>query len=346
MDTVLYVGTDDGVVVLRSNDGHKWEQESRGLRGWAVPDVAVAPGAPERIFAGTRGDGVWVSQDFGKSWKKPSYGRRGPGKVRSVTLDPKEPRRVYAGCEPIDVFVSEDECANWQRIDSVWDLPWVATVPYPVATVEPHVRDIAIDPNDPDTMYIALQVGYMLKSTDRGETWRLLDNNYDCDVHTIVLHPTDPNKVIVATGGHDARQGKVQGRALYASSDGGETWTPTAMNLSQEYSVPLVMNQRDPNVLYSALAHGQPNSWRRATGAESAIIRSKDGGATWEQLEKGLTDLRQEFPEAILIDDENPSRLYAGFRSGDIYLSDDGGDSWAATDAKVPGIAHMELAHA
>ena len=135
MDSVLYIGTDDGVVALRSSDGLKWQQESRGLRGWAVPDVAVVPGSPEKLLAGTRGDGVWVSEDFGKSWKKPSYGRRGPGKVRSVTIDPKEPQRVYAGCEPIDVFVSEDRCANWQRIDSVWDLPWVATVPYPVATV-------------------------------------------------------------------------------------------------------------------------------------------------------------------------------------------------------------------
>jgi hypothetical protein len=346
VDSILYVGTDDGVVTLRSGDGRKWETEARGLRGWAVPHIATVPGSPEKLLAGTRGDGVWVSEDFGKSWKKPSYGRRGPGKVRSLTIDPTTPQRVYAGCEPIDVFVSEDQCANWQRVDSVWDVPWVATVDYPVATVEPHVRDIAIDKNDPDTIYIALQVGYMLKSTDGGETWRLLDNDYDCDVHTIVLDPTDRNRVIVATGGHDARQGKVKGRALYASADGGESWAPAAMNLSQEYSVPLVMHPGDPRVLYSALAHGQPNAWRRPTGAESVIVRSRDGGATWETLDKGLGDAHHEFPESLIIDQENRGRIFAGCRNGDVYLSDDDGDSWTSTDAKVPGIAHMVLTHA
>src|SRR5207247_1087474 len=99
----------------------------------------------------------------------------------------------YAGTEPIDVFVSEDLGASWLRIESVWDDPFVADVTYPVATVEPHVRDITLDPAHPDTIYAALQVGYMLKSTDGGETWKLLNRDLDCDVHTIVVDPSRPN---------------------------------------------------------------------------------------------------------------------------------------------------------
>ena len=53
------------------------------------------------------------------------------------------------------------------------------------------MRDITIDPKDPNTMYVALQVGYMLKTTDGGKNWELLNHNLDCDVHTIVLHPED-----------------------------------------------------------------------------------------------------------------------------------------------------------
>ena len=101
MESVLYVGTDQGVIVARSNDRASWEITDRGLRKWEVTELAVAPAAPHKIFAGTRGDGVWVSQDFGKSWSKPSYGRRGPGKIRSLTIDPHAPERLYAGCEPI-----------------------------------------------------------------------------------------------------------------------------------------------------------------------------------------------------------------------------------------------------
>ena len=90
---------------------------------------------------------------------------------------------------PIDIFVSHDAAKSWERLDSVWDIPTVASVMYPVATVEPHVRYIVIHPKNPDTMYAALQVGYMLKSTDGGRTWKLLDKGLDSDVHTIALDP-------------------------------------------------------------------------------------------------------------------------------------------------------------
>ena len=217
MASILYVATDEGVVTLKSADGHNWKQEHHGLKDWQIPEVVVSPNAPNKVFAGTRGDGVWVSEDFGASWKKPCYGKRGPGKVRCLTFDPHDANTLYAGTEPIDVFISRDEAKNWERLDSVWNIPWVSTVTYPVAAVEPHVRDITIDPKDPKTMYVALQVGYMLKTTDGGKNWELLNKNLDCDVHTIVLHPEDSNKIFIATGGHDCRAGKAPGRALYSS---------------------------------------------------------------------------------------------------------------------------------
>src|SRR5581483_6018592 len=156
-----------------------------------------------RVIAGTRGDGVWVSEDFGQSWKKPSYGRPGPGKVRSVTIDPKKPNRLYAGTEPIDVFVSDDLGQNWERLVSIWDIPQVASITYPVAVVEPHVRFIAIDPAATDTVYAALQVGSIAKTSNGGSTWKLQDRDVDCDVHTIVIDPQDTKNIFVATGGHD-----------------------------------------------------------------------------------------------------------------------------------------------
>ena len=161
---------------------------------------------------------------------------------------------------------------SWDRLDSVWNIPWVATITYPVAAVEPHVRDITIDPNNPQTMYVALQVGYMLKTTDGGKNWELLNKNLDCDVHTIVLHPEDSNKIFIATGGHDCRAGKAPGRALYSSDDGGKNWAPMAAEFKEEYSVPLTIHPKKHDVLYSAVANGQPGQWRkRDTGAEAFL---------------------------------------------------------------------------
>jgi photosystem II stability/assembly factor-like uncharacterized protein len=341
MDSLIYIGTDDGVLTARSADRRSWQIVDHGLKRWEISELAVSPGSPGKIFAGTRGDGVWLSADFGKTWNKPCYGRRGPGKVRSVTIDPHDPRRLYAGCEPADIYASEDEGRSWTRLESVRELPSVPAMSYPLTRVEPHVRDVAVDPGNPDVLYAALQLGYLIKSNDRGRSWTLLSSGLDCDVHTILVDPADPRRLIVATGGHDSRLGKAPGRALYGSEDGGAAWMPIAMNFAQEYAVPLLRDPSHPNRLYAALAQGTQGRWRRRpSGAESVVIRSNDGGRTWERLGAGIPGT--DFPEALAVDDGGC--LYAGCRSGNLYTSADDGQSWQGSGLQTPEITSIVVA--
>jgi len=347
MASILYLGTDEGVITLKSEDGNAWKVEHHALKDWSVPEVAVSSSAPNRVFAGTRGDGVWLSEDFGATWKKPCYGKRGPGKVRCLTIDPHDSNTLYAGTEPIDVFISRDAAKSWKRLDSVWNIPWVETVVYPVAAVEPHVRDITVDPKDPKTMYIALQVGYMLKTTDGGSSWELLNKDLDADVHTIVLHPQDTQKVYIATGGHDARKGVAKGRALYSSADGGKSWQPMAAEFREEYSIPLAIHPKKTNVLYSALANGQPGQWRsRSSGAEALVIQSTDGGKSWTKLDNELSKANHNFVEAFAFDPANPDHMYAAQQSGDLFASEDSGTNWAKLPLKIGHVSDMKAAHA
>lgn len=345
--TRLYLATGNGVFTLKREGGSDWKIESRALKDWAVPKLGVLAAQPNVVYAGTKGDGVWVSEDFGASWNKPCYGKPGPGKVRCVTVDPSHPKTLYAGGEPIDIFVSENAGQSWGKMDSVRKVPWVATVLYPVAAVEPHVRDIALDGKNPGTIYAALQVGFMLKSTDGGSSWTLLNKGLDADVHTIVVDPQNTKRLLVATGGHEYRKGTAPGRALYRSQDGGENWMPTAMDFTQEYSVPLAMHPKNPDVIYSAVANGQPGQWRgRPTGAESLVIRTKDGGNKWERLNGNLSSVGNDFPEAIAFDESDPDHIYLGLRHGEIYASEDAGDSWGKLDVKLPSISDMKCVRA
>jgi photosystem II stability/assembly factor-like uncharacterized protein len=343
MASILYVATDEGVVTLKSEDGRSWKQQHHSLKDWQIPEVVVSPDAPNRVFAGTRGDGVWVSEDFGATWKKPCYGKRGPGKVRCLTFDPHDSKTLYAGTEPIDVFVSHDEAKSWERLDTVWNIPWVSTITYPVATVEPHVRDITVDPKDPKTMYVALQVGYMLKTTDAGKNWELLNKNLDCDVHTIVLHPDDGNKIFIATGGHDCRAGKAPGRALYSSADGGKNWAPMAMEFKEEYSVPLTVHPTKHDVLYSAVANGQPGQWRKRGGdAQAFLIQSTDAGRSWKKLEGAVSQANHSFVESFAFDPANANNMYAAQQNGDLFGSEDSGASWFKLNVNVPELSDMK----
>jgi photosystem II stability/assembly factor-like uncharacterized protein len=343
MATRLHVASIKGVWTLKSDDSRTWELEHESLGGWTIPKLAVSSSRPNLILAGTRGDGVWVSEDFGKKWRKPSYGKRGPGKVRSVMTDPRDPNIVYAGTEPIDLFVSHDLAKNWRRVKSLWDIPSVPSIVYPVDVVEPHVRDIAIDPINTATIYAALQVGFMAKSTDAGESWKLLDNGLDADVHTIVVDSQNPTSLFVATGGHQYRSGRSPGRALYRSVDGGDSWMPTAMDFPHDYSVPLVMHPLHSNVLFAALAKGHPGFWRdRPAKAESVIIKTADSGRTWKQLDGKASELNQDFPEALAIDSKDPNHVYAALKSGNVYRSEDSGNTWESLGIRVHEVTDMK----
>lgn len=344
MAALMIASTSQGVVVLRSEDHGSWEQTAHGLKDWQIMEVAVSPLAPGRLYAGTRGDGVWLSNDYGQTWAKPNYGKPGPGKVQCLTVHPEDPDMVYAGGEPIDTYVTKDAGRNWQRLESVWEMPTIATIDYPVSTVEPHVRDITLDPKDPRKISLALQVGFMLRSDDEGCTWRLQDRNIDSDVHTIVIDPQDTGTLYIATGGHDARLGTAPGRALYKSNDSGDSWQPIALEFEKEYSVPLTMHPRKSSVLYSAVAHGNPGSWqRRPTGAESSMIRSTDGGETWHELQDGLAEASKDFPQAIIVDQTNPDQLYMGTRRGQVFTSGNGGESWSKQDVQLQSIQDLKV---
>ena len=349
--TVLYVGTEEGVTVLTSEDARKWEVQSNALEDWAVTKVALDPSHPNRAFAGTRGDGVWMREGFGQEWEKLGYGKLGPAKVRCITIDPHDSNILYVGTEPVDVWVSHDLGENWTRLESVARGEWAASVRYPGPGTEPHVRDIAIDAARPGTLYAAIQVGSILKSVDGGSSWELLDNGLDDDVHRIVINPGNPDELFIATGGHipDAR---IDHEGLFKSSDAGASWVALKPAFSRgflrKYSIAFLMHPTNPNVFYTAVANGSPRMWRKRSdgAAESAIIRTKDGGASWEKLEKGIEEARQTFAEALVFDPADPDRLYAGLQNGHLYTSEDGGDSWAPLDVEVSSVLDMKCTHA
>jgi photosystem II stability/assembly factor-like uncharacterized protein len=337
--SLVYAGTDDGVVVV-SLGGNTSSRVGQSIKGWPVMKVVADPDQPHVVFAGTRGDGVWRSDDAGATWCKPSYGKRGPGKVQSLAF---HAGTLYAGGEPIDLYTSDDRGASWRVVDSMWDVPFVRTVTYPVSTVEPHVRDIAVDPEDPSVIYLALQVGYMVKSLDGGTTWQLLDHGLDADVHTIAVNPRHPGELLIATGGHDSRGEHAPGKALYRSEDGGVSWSPTALEFYQEYSIPVVRDTQTPDLAYAALARGYDRLWNRPSGAEGVVIRSEDGGRTWKALETGQPDASRLMAVTMAAHASEPNVVVAAFNNGDLLLSQDAGDSWQKLDVSLPGVNDVKV---
>ncbi len=109
------------------------------------------------------------------------------------------------------------------------------------------------------------------------------------------------------------------------------------MEFTQDYSSQLAMHPQDSNVMFSSLARANPSRWvGRPEKADSVIIRTGDGGKSWERVEGGIEETSDRFAEMIVFDEADPDNMYLGFRTGEIYGSHDGGESWAQLDVTVP----------
>jgi photosystem II stability/assembly factor-like uncharacterized protein len=199
---------------------------------------------------------------------------------------------------------------------------------------------VTVDPNDPLTVWVGTgennsqrNVGYgdgVYKSIDGGRSWQNVGLGESEHIGRIVVHPDDSETVYVAAQG--PLWGPGGDRGLYRTTDGGESWSPL-LEISENTGVSdLVMDPRDPRVLYAAAYQRRRRVWTLINGGpESAIYKSTDGGESWRKLENGL-------PEGdvgrigLAISPVNPDLLYAIVEaagdSGGFFRSTDAGGSW------------------
>ncbi len=125
------------------------------------------------------------------------------------------------------------------------------------------------------------------KSTDAGTTWQKMGLADTLHIGKIVVHPQDPNIVFVAAVGH--LWGSNPERGVFKTTDGGKTWKKVLYRDENTGAIDLVMDPRNPDVLYAAMYQHQRKGWGyNGGGPGSGIFRTMDGGATWTELKNGL----------------------------------------------------------
>jgi photosystem II stability/assembly factor-like uncharacterized protein len=336
----LFVGTLDGVFkVTRGKQG--WEIRSRNLAGLEVNALAVHPERREMIYAGVRGGGLYRSDDSGRNWEQLGENALSD-KIRSLTLDPTNPDTIYLGTEPPALWKSEDGGASWFEIPGVARLAKERRWTYPVPVIEPHIRSIAIDPGNSKKLCLAAQVGGLLLTDDGGASWRDVRQPIDMDVHSVAFDPANGSVLYAATGGGENFPDPTpppKGRPLYRSRDGGETWESVSDSLVRTYAVPVRVHPTDSQLLFLGVAEEPPPLWlKRQTKANGAIMRSADGGVSWQQLTSGFPSSLESMVECIEFDPVAPDHVYVGtggegaryiqLDKGEIFRSTDRGNHW------------------
>ena len=175
------------------------------------------------------------------------------------------------------------------------------------------------------------------KTTDGGKTWQSMGLPDSHHIARIVVHPANPNVVLVAAMGHLFSTNEERG--VFKTADGGAHWKKVLYTNDHTGAIDLVMDRKTPNVLYAAMYDKQRMPWRLIEGGpDSGIYKSTDAGETWTRLAGGLPtgtigriglDVFQKNPAILYAFVENLNPNPAGrTMGGEIYRSDDAGATW------------------
>ncbi len=199
---------------------------------------------------------------------------------------------------------------------------------------------VTLDPSNSSTVWVGSgennnqrAVSYgdgVYKSDDGGKSWKNMGLKNSEHISEIIVHPTNPNIIYVGAYGPVWSEGGERG--VYKSTDGGVTWANVKSVSAYTGCNDLVMDPRNPDVLYAAFHQRIRKVFTYIGGGpESALYKSTDSGATWKKLEGGLPggDVGR---IGLAISPVNPDVLYAVVEAkedkGGIYRSLDNGASW------------------
>lgn len=205
------------------------------------------------------------------------------------------------------------------------------------------IADIALDPRNPNTWYVAVGSGNLWKSTNAGTTFSpIFDDKSSYSIGCVTLDPQQSDTVWVGTGENVGGRHVGFGDGVYRSKDGGRSFEHVGLKQSEHISK-IVIDPRNSNVVFVA---SQGPLW--SSGGERGLFKSSDGGSTWKNvLSKGpftgVTD--------VVIDAKDPDIMFAATHQrhrtvwallntgpeSAIYKSTDGGETWRELSQGLPG---------
>jgi len=335
-----YFGATGGGVWKSEDGGNTWLNVSdKFFKLGIVGALAVAESDPNVVYAGTGescirgnampGEGVYKSEDAGKTWK--FAGLKDAQTISKIRVHPKDENLVYAAAlghvfgpnQERGVYRSRDGGKTWQKI--LYKNDSTGTV------------DLVLDPTNPRILYAAMWQAYrnpwsmssggvgsgMWKSADGGDTWEELTKN-DGFPRGII------GKIGIAVSAAKADRVwasiEAEDGGLFRSDDGGKNWTKMtddrrirqrAWYYSHVYADPM-----NPELVYILNVN---------------FHKSMDGG-------KSLGNVRVPHGDNhdLWIDPNNPQRMITG-NDGGACVSYNGGQTWTQEDIATAQFYHVTL---
>ena len=250
---VLVAGALDGV--YRSNDGgDSWARISpenhHDIKD--IGSIAIDPRNPDTVYAGTY-HLAWKTTDGGQNWHQINRGMIDDSDVFSIIVDPKAPNVVYASaCSGI--YTSQ---AAGELFHKVPGIPFSSR----------RTRVLKQDPHNANIVYAGTTEG-LWRTEDAGKTWKRISSP-NIIVNDVLIHPTDPNLILLATD----REG------VLISTNGARVFVGSNHGFTQRQVASVAVDEKNPNMIYAGTINDHEFG---------GVFVSEDGGSKWQQMSAGL----------------------------------------------------------
>ncbi|HZR32291.1 MAG TPA: hypothetical protein VFA76_10625 [Terriglobales bacterium] len=334
----MILGCDQGAVISvdRGKTWSSWYNQPTAQ----FYHVAVDNQFPYRVYGAQQDSGtvsITSRSDYGRITFRDWYSV-GAGEAGYIAPDPSDPNIVYGGDTYGELFRFDKKTGQSQTI-TAWP---AATFGTPIS--ERKLRftwtsPLVFSPQDSHTIYLGSQ--YVLKTTDRGNSWERISPDLTGTqpgasssgplavenarargygvVYTIAPSPVRENLIWAGTD-----TGLVQ-----VTLNGGKTWENVSPPGLEEWSkISLIEASRfDAGVAYAAVDRHRLDDYR------PYIYRTRDYGKTWTRISDGIP--APAYVHAVREDAVRKGLLFAGTETG-VYVSFDDGDHWQALQLNLP----------
>jgi len=329
----LVIATSGWLVYLSLDGGITWQQilGEPLFSGAYINSVAIDPRNPEVVWACTN-KGVCCSTSSGNQWYLRNDGLPENFEARFVRFDLSDPSgtRVYVCSKKQGIYRCDTPVYVWEPVTSDFG-----------------VNDLALHPEDPDTLYAGTDGG-VLKTIDGGASWAPKNAGLsELSVDRLAISPLGPDVLYCAINEN-----------LYVSEDGAESWQRRDEGVQVGYHASsLIASPLSADAAYVGTQFGvyetvdQGISWCAANrGIVSATVtdmafhpscpgtifvatgivgffRTTDNGQSWDLLSMEGDAMKCAGVNVVAIDPQEPSTVYAGTGSK-VIKSVDGGETW------------------
>jgi hypothetical protein len=358
-DVLLMVGTTKGAFLFTAEGDRKaWRMDGPHFPGEEVYAMALDQRGGSSVLWAAPGNPFWGttmrrSDDLGASWsgkderavKFPEGSELSLQRIWQIAPGPvDEPDRLFLGVEPTCLFESRDGGDTFAPVEGFLNHEhrefWTP------GNGGLCMHTIVQRPDDTDRMLVAFSTGGVYRTVDGGASWApsnvgvraefLPDKHPEFGqcVHKVVSHPDRPDRLFLQNHW-----------GLYRSDDWAGSWEDIANGVPSDFGFAMAMHPHDPDTVY--IVPLESDQFRCTPDARLRVYRTRDAGASWEPLSRGLPQegaFETVLRDGMCTDTADPAGVYFGTRSGSVYASADDGDSWSLVHDGLPPVVCVKAA--